>query len=124
MFTAKIEPDLRFLGFNLYPSDADGSNDDAGWYFVIQERPGEPRFGLDIVPERELLTWNDLSWQHFPNPDDLTFLDTTAKVLVADPGTPELIWGANAADMASILHQPPVIVAVHAANMLEGLTNG
>jgi hypothetical protein len=29
-------------------------------------------------------------------------------------------WGANAADMAYVLYQVPVMVAVHAADMLEG----
>ncbi|MFL5335848.1 MAG: hypothetical protein ACJ8H8_22370, partial [Geminicoccaceae bacterium] len=52
IFKAEVLPDLRFLGFNLTIPQAKGStepqNDDPGWFFVIQERPGEPRFGLDI----------------------------------------------------------------------------
>ena len=31
-------------------------------------------------------------------------------------------WGAGAADMAFILYQKPVLVAVHARDMLRGLT--
>jgi hypothetical protein len=55
IFKAEIEPDLRFLGFDLTKTTAKGNADpaanDPGWFFVIQERPGEPRFGLDNKSE-------------------------------------------------------------------------
>ena len=44
--------------------DGTSRDDDPGWFFVIKERPGEPRFGLDDVPASttpRLITWNDLS---------------------------------------------------------------
>ena len=55
LFRAEIEPDLRFFGFDL-TIDKRGArsrattfkNDTLGWFFVIQEVPGEPRFGMDI----------------------------------------------------------------------------
>ena len=33
-----------------------------GWFFVIKERPGEPRFGLDVERDGPLEVWNDLAW--------------------------------------------------------------
>ena len=70
LFEAKVDPDIYFIGFNLTALEARGgtkATDDPGWFFVIKERPGEPRFGLDDVPEGEtprLINWNDLAWKH------------------------------------------------------------
>ena len=54
MFEAKVDPDIYFFGFDLTVEDVIGGtgeniNDDPGWFFVIKERPGEPRFGLDSI---------------------------------------------------------------------------
>ena len=54
IFRAEVEPDIRFFGFELTIEQARGDenpqapDDDWGWYFVIQEVPGEPRFGMDV----------------------------------------------------------------------------
>ena len=128
IFKAEIEPDIRFLGFDLTAKVAKGNHDpvaaDPGWFFVIQERPGEPRFGLDNLSDDSPETasnWNELAWEHLPNFDSLGFIDLNA----GDPGSgitesPDnlFIWGRNAADMAYILYQVPVMVAFHAADML------
>ncbi|MCT9098242.1 hypothetical protein [Haloarchaeobius sp. HME9146] len=49
IFQGKLDPDIRFLGFDLAPSDAVGNpdEDDPGWFFVFEEPMGETRFGLD-----------------------------------------------------------------------------
>ena len=67
LFEAKVEPDIYFLGFDLTVEQARGGtgehpDDDPGWFFVIKERPGEPRFGLDLETQTERHVWNDLSW--------------------------------------------------------------
>lgn len=137
LFKAEIEPNVRLLGFDLTFEQAKGRppkrNDpgDAGWFFVIQERPGEPRFGLDILdssePLPELATWNQLSWNQLAaddpladgDPEKLRFIDLTVlseDVTSGDDANIE--WGVNAADMAYILYQVPVMVAAHAADML------
>jgi hypothetical protein len=139
-FKAEIDPDLHFLGFSLTSAQVEGdptppADDtdpaDPGWFFVIQERPGEPRFGLDILEEPAAdppppADWNGLAWDHLGDPEQITFIDVRAQI---EPTTTEVDgqdvqWGANAADMAYILYQVPVMVAVHAANMLENLTDG
>ena len=52
LYEARVDPDITFFGFDLTVSRARGAsgehpNDEAGWFFVIKERPGEPRFGFD-----------------------------------------------------------------------------
>jgi hypothetical protein len=128
IFTAQIEPDVRFIGFEMTASVAKGNatppaevNDpgNPGWFFCIQERPGEPRFGLDINDSQPpLAQWNDLSWNHLGDPDTIKLIDLTT-----DPGEPsepdrKIRWNSNAADMAYILYQVPVLVAVHANDLL------
>ena len=66
LFRAEIEPDIRFFGFDMTPEEAKGAEhpqnatDDWGWYFIIQEVPGEPRFGMDIEFDPDsptVVTW-------------------------------------------------------------------
>lgn len=127
IFKAEVLPDLRFLGFDLTIAQAKGStvpeDGDPGYFFVIQERPGEPRFGLDIqdVAPPAPQKWTDLAWNHLGDPDqialiDLSFVPATS---INNPADAAIRWGSNAADMAYILYQVPVMVAVHAESMLK-----
>ena len=69
LFEAKVEPDIYFFGFDLTASEAKGTpdptsiSDNPGWFFVIKERPGEPRFGLDLNKADKIINWNNLSWE-------------------------------------------------------------
>ena len=138
LYEAKVDPDITFLGFDLTTKEVRGdpATNDAGWFFVIKERPGEPRFGLDIARGgAPLNSWSDLAW------DDVT---TDRGMLRIRPGmnsyqltvTPpasegpdeiaqhledrQVRWNenTNAADVAYVLYQLPVLVAVHGAEML------
>jgi hypothetical protein len=153
LYKAQVEPDITFLGFKLEAEEAKGQGDpetptlqNAGWFFVIKERPGEPRFGFDI-PKEDVdaapnLTWNDISWTEvLPGSgviDALNPAETIALAATVPPGTPDattkgfldqrdedlqIKWNSDghqvdAADLAYILYQVPVLVAVHAAEML------
>jgi hypothetical protein len=129
LFKAEIEPDIRLLGFDLTESFAKGNPDpladDPGWFFVIQERPGEPRFGLDNLSDdspARATTWDQLAWEHLDNFDSLGFIDFNVGLKADVPASStdgQFVWGRNAADMAYILYQVPVMVAFHAADMLE-----
>ena len=54
---ARLEPDITLVGFDLSQEQARGRRPRErgdgpvapGWFFVLMERPGEPRFGLDDV---------------------------------------------------------------------------
>jgi hypothetical protein len=48
VFRGDLEPDLVFFGFSLTAAQARGGGADPGWFFVLQQQPGEPRFGLDV----------------------------------------------------------------------------
>jgi hypothetical protein len=52
LFRGSFEPDVAFFGFNLSEDQVRGGGEtgDPGWFFVIQQHPTEPRFGLDVRP--------------------------------------------------------------------------
>ena len=133
VFRAAVDPDIRFFGFDLSIDQARGDvdprleSDDWGYYFIIQQLPGEPRFGMDVsfAPDDDPatpITWNDLAWTLFPEGQD--FIDVAVppqSFTPAGPGESLSQWGTDSARMASILFQAPVMIAVHAKEMLEGL---
>jgi hypothetical protein len=145
LYEAKVDPDIYFFGFDLTAEkakggpDPNGGEDDPGWFFVIKERPSEPRFGLDIqreTPLATLNTWNDLSLAEVTaNPSTATFLRPGEKsIALVDPGAASpaeqrkqyledraFQWRGDtqAAEVAYILFQLPVMMAVHAAEMLK-----
>ena len=140
LFEAKVDPDIYFFGFDLTVEEAIGGtgedpNDDPGWFFVIKERPGEPRFGLDSTKASQLNVWNDLSWEDIPLQAPGNYLE----ISTSPPAFPLLPPGAvdeekavqhgddlkvswshdmSSAELAYILWQAPVLVAVHASEML------
>lgn len=140
LYGANIQPDIWFFGFDITIEEAKGKDDnDPGWFFVIKERPGEPRFGLDVErpATMPLVTWNDMGWNDVLVTDGTLRIEATmpVKTLVAPSTTPEIELDAeveqhhedmhvgwnkdtNAADVAYVLYQVPVLIAVHAAEML------
>ena len=140
LFEAKVDPDIYFFGFDLTVEEALGGTgeretDPPGWFFVIKERPGEPRFGLDTEGQPELNVWNDLSWTNLPlaGPGNYIQISTApASFPLLAPGTADqekdvqhqddtkIVWShdMSSAELAYILWQAPVLVAVHASEML------
>jgi len=139
IYEATVAPDVYLLGFDLTQEAAEGKKapGDAGWFFVIKERPGDPRFGLDLDRAEAVEVWNDLSWPDVGTEPDgfVTLDDTTQSVEVVekltDPRDQEKqdqhdddrhipTWHQNlsSADVAYILFQAPVLMAVHAQEML------
>jgi len=144
LYEAKAPPDITFLGFDLTAEEVQGGSGDPGdtdpgWYFVIKERPGEPRFGLDIDSAPRLVTWNDLAWPDvFDATEDGGFLqvgagsptlsvvpaqagDETDLTNVQHPEDAQISWrpNMNAAELAYILYQVPVLVGVHGSEILR-----
>lgn len=143
LYEAKIEPDIYFFGFDLTVTDARGGsganrNDPAGWFFVIKERPGEPRFGFDETSQASVVVYNDLGWDKVPKTEgENKFIQPIGgdpPPPVIPPNTPDgegekdkqrrddvqVPWDDNvsSAELAYIMYQAPVMVAVHAAEML------
>jgi hypothetical protein len=130
LFRGTLKPDITFVGFDLKEGEALGKapDDPNGWFFVIQQQPTEPRFGLDVAdfapPQPPpLQTWSDLSWRHFANTEDeLKALShvSTGKTL---PEIERVKWGKNSAHQAFITLQRPVRIAIHARQMIQKATN-
>ena len=124
LFRGTLKPDVTFLGFDLKREDAIAIADPS-WFFIIQEQPTEPRFGLDAAdPPPELKTWNNLSWQHLVKPgDDLKALShATINPVLPDiqklSDIDKAKWGRNSAHQAYITLQRPVRIAIHAREMI------
>ncbi|MFT3903908.1 MAG: hypothetical protein QM727_12095 [Niabella sp.] len=148
LYEARVEPDIYFFGFDLTVEEALGGTGETdadinkpGWFFCIKERPGEPRYGLDIDQDNESPeVWNDLSWDDV-TPDNSpagTFIPVGNATITQnlDNNTLEypddkekedqraddiqVSWNKdmNAADIAYMLYQVPVLMAVHAGEML------
>lgn len=138
LYEAKVDPDIYFFGFDLTEPEARGGTGDQptdppGWFFVIKERPGEPRFGLDISRDGPLEVWNDLAWPDVAPDPGTRYLPVdsgAATLTLTPPSDPDkadqhaedaaLSWhpGISSADLAYLLYQAPVLVAVHAREML------
>jgi hypothetical protein len=46
-FRGSLGTDLLFFGFAIGEAAVKGGPANPGWFFVIQQPPGEPRFGID-----------------------------------------------------------------------------
>lgn len=138
MFRVTRAPDITMLGFALTAKQARGADapttapsapatpsNDAGWFFMLQEQPTEPRFGLDTAAEKLFgsrpAQWSDLSWAHLaPNAaalNQITYvpLNSALKGLTLNNAT----WGKNSAHMAFITRQSPFRLAIHARTWLR-----
>ncbi len=126
LYKAEISPDIKFFGFDLTLEQARGTEpssgftDDLGWFFILQEIPGEPRFGMDLEfdPGVDGVSWDDLSWKSFGNTEIQMITAGVHPTFNPSDNTPDK-WGTNSANMAYILFQKPSMVAVHAREMLE-----
>ena len=140
LYEARVAPDIYFFGFDLTAEVARGDdtvNDKPGWFFRIEEVPGDARFGFDISrdPESQINVWNDLAWADaVPGIADgmhITVATIPPRSLVEPTGSaiekhPQwefdqhvpLDAQVSAAELAYIALQTPVIMAVHASELL------
>jgi hypothetical protein len=139
-----VEPDIYFFGFDLDAEEArggsgDNQTDPPGWFFVLKERPGEPRFGFDDAraADDHLETVNDIAWPDTGTaPGHHLSAGVLAPLVLAAPGPDDEERQAqhdddvkvvpapvSAARWAYLLYQAPVMVAVHAAELLKTATD-
>jgi hypothetical protein len=104
--SARVEPDIFFLGFDIPAREAKGNSTQPGWYIVLQERPGDIHFGLD--QNVQVNSTSDPDWKNAGvEPGHCIDLDK-----------PLFAGLRNAADVAMLLYQQPVMVFIHASKML------
>jgi hypothetical protein len=138
IFSASLPPDLTFLGFNKSVEDLCAGY---GYFIILEERLGEPRFGFDIPGKDSVEApvedtpnwWYNLTWEHFQTLSwaggetlepfaENTYIDDRAP---AGFGSLKPVWGGSAATVANICLQRPVRIAIHAREMLtKCLTEG
>ena len=138
LYEAKADPDIYFFGFDLTVEEAKGQSglnpgDDAGWFFVIKQRPGEPRFGLELSRTDKLtifdrLTWDDVNPAVLPGSMLAASSLAPVNLLAPDPDDPGADQHGddvqvNAATPSSarwayLLFRAPIMVAVHADERL------
>jgi len=146
LFSGMLDPDANFFGFALTKEQVLGTNSpqgDPGWYFVLAEPSGEPRFGMDepapTLPDASFglpvagTNWNGLGWANLVGsradldalltvnldanlPDTSSVSDSTTRRWHANAGTGE--HGSRASDIAYITLQRPMRVAFHASEMI------
>ena len=140
LYEARVAPDIYFFGFDLKAEVARGDDtvdNKPGWFFRIEEVPGDARFGFDIArdPVTTINVWNDLAWADVvPGVADGMHIKVAAippHTLVEPTGSdiekhPQwefdkfvpLDAQVSAAELAYIALQTPVIMAVHASELL------
>jgi hypothetical protein len=129
IFRGTIPPDITFLGFDI-PTKDFLANDEhpLGYFFIIQEQPSEPRFGIDngndSTEDEDLpQSWDELKWSHVKSslgPNNYIDLEIGPLPDLDFEGEP-VRWGKNAAHLAYILLQKPFRIVVHAKELLKGL---
>jgi len=127
LFRATLPTDLTFFGFPFDKEQACGSGGNKGMFFVIEEQPGEPRFGLDDPSlEGQIICrdYDNISWSHFgfgTDADKLNYgvyLDSPPGPVNIDGDLSPNWGGASSAQRAWITWQKPVRIAIHAKKML------
>jgi hypothetical protein len=140
---AKFDPDIYCFGFDLAKDEARGKlppeATDLGWYFVLAQRFGEPRFGLDdpdtdtpSYPRPPRTQSDDLTWADVARSaaeySALSIIDLAQHGPVTPPGgfqvdpdtapSHRAAWATHAGDMAAIFLQTPFRMYFHANDML------
>jgi hypothetical protein len=134
IFRGDLDPDLTFLGFDLTLSDAVGGQASPGWFFVLEQHPHQPRFGLrqpDGI-HADPPAWEQLSWSDLAADDQklaaMKYAPATwprgsgslTLPLQQATGSPTFTWGSagDAAQLAAIAMRAPVRVTIHASALL------
>jgi hypothetical protein len=125
LFRGTFPPNITFVGFDLTVEEAKGGpaprGDDLdpgpGWFFVLQEQPTEPRFGLDEHGPAIPTAWPDLSWHSVAVKDNHISLDDTRAALAAVNSPLAASWGSDAGALGVQTIQTPFRVALSGDDM-------
>ena len=131
VFRGTISPDITFLGFDISLEDLRGNpeNTDSGYFFIIQEQPSEPRFGIDVPKDPSidptslpgLESWDKLDWNYVKPLPESNYIDLESGKVKDNKPIENVKWASHAGDLANILLQQPVRIAVHARELASSI---
>ena len=114
IYAGALPGDITFIGFNLSPADAAGGTAAApeGFFFVFQQHPSGPRFGLEPSAAATVTQWSDLAWTNFATAEP----EARASTVPAAPDflPPWATWRLSSSVFAGVLGQialPPFLSA-------------
>jgi hypothetical protein len=93
LFAGTLPTDITFIGFNLSEADAKGGTPASpeGFFFVFQQHPTEPRFGLEPSATGTVQHWADLAWTNFAIPQQ----QVIAQAARQPAATPAIVTYSN-----------------------------
>jgi len=132
LFSAFVSPDIYFIGFGGVTAaevkGVYGQENQPGYFFVFEERPGDLNFGADeikpdVTYQDNITSWNDVNWWHLlndpsSNPYGLASFNRNIQVPQIE-NIDNIVWGANAASAAYTLLQLPFKLLVHGQEMIR-----
>jgi hypothetical protein len=137
VFYGCIDPDVMLIGFDLTQAEARGATDftdpdvytnDPGWFFVLQERTGETRFGLEdgdmASAPTSISTWVQLTWaviakkSTLSDLDSLNYIDLSIGLTASEENPDYQHWEINSANIPYVFMNAPSKLAIHASNTL------
>jgi hypothetical protein len=158
IFRGTLLPDITFFGFSLGVEEAIGNQDrqqnNPGWFFVIQQPPTEPRFGLDATDSSKWACptcqsvkeydspgncpcgtalkmsseWENLSWENIETQDGYIYLSRgIKKETFSPPGDDYTRWSpaSHSAVLAEeVTLQGPFRIAIHASDLEAQVSEG
>jgi hypothetical protein len=137
VFHGELGVDIRFFGFPLDIGAARGEDGGDGWFFVLQQHPGEPVFGLNVGEDlpgaqpRESAHFSDaIKWKDVLAPapgappapvTHLSFAASQAAVatIFKQQGPRYPNWGKSSAEVAADTLRTPARVAFHARALIR-----
>lgn len=130
IYSFKIEPDIYFFAFTMTSGEVYGNEQNEGWYFIFNEHPTAPRFGVNESKEGtetkdvvDLTQWNNLEWSMIDTKNNYINFGEDSKLngkdLPDSTGSVKHKWAFSSAHLAHILLQRPVQVAIHASSLID-----
>ncbi|MEO1401447.1 MAG: hypothetical protein AAFV72_09420 [Cyanobacteria bacterium J06635_1] len=104
----QLTDDAIFVLFDLTEKQVRGEDGSHGWFFMIQQQPTEPRFGLEVED------WDKVALRG----NYLAVSETGEDEIATLTAHTDATWGFNGAHMADITFQTPFRIAIHGKRFL------
>jgi hypothetical protein len=123
VFIGDLPPDIAFLGFDVSPEEAIGSDTAAkpGYFLVFQEPLTGTRFGMDAERPAEVpfSTWAQLAWTDVKVTRNHVDLAASSGPAPTDARGLHFDRTGTSAQLAAALEQQSFRAAIHLSNLLE-----